>query len=827
MADDNRRLKENKLIKALIPKISDYYVSNEFVKKEELSKFLDFIDLSTLSEKESLWKELSKDCKDPDKKGLPKVLLVKNLTEFIHNHNEELFQPEATLADSVFNFLNNPKDLNAQIDTENDAMFEFYKLLASIEFSTSKMIPIFTLEENLKNYKFINLDKDSLCELMEELLKEKCTSIKKEQYLNIVEQMEKQFRYLIEEKAKKKRVFTDEELDHPELSTFDHLLSFDRLLFKLNDSLLLCHEKNIEAVKANEQLKAQYYSKFYKVLMDNMRLYFYEIMRVYYEQKQKFDYFDCSIVSKFTILKQQINDVNEDARKQRIIDENKNKEALQVLNQEILNEKNNNEKTLNEMKKLKNENLKLGDDIILANNKILDLQKIIEEKEANINSLKKENELVTNNYTDVLAKLNGQLFQIKEKEKRKSQLIQNMNLNDSQKELVNKSPEELLFYIVEKEKYFNTLENKNKELMEKIEELENDRQKIIDEFSDLKSKGASLEKKLESITNENEDLLRQLNDYKGQKSNMLSALLEEKPEEDENIINSSRTNPSNYISTKSSNLEIKAIQKKVKEEKNEKCYDYLCIRMDERYVQNLDDEYYNGNSNLIFSEYINYLDENKNTIDCVLFITNNNLYLFNNVTYKKCFSIPIDDLSSILVSTNNNYVSFIFETGEVVIFEIFRILELMNFFKSLNALHKTRNPITINIDEINNQFVKNKSKNNNYTTSPYFSKAIFSGRLKQKVEGIFNSGFENRFVILTEIGLIIMDKPNGKPLEIINPLFSKNSIYNGGEGEFCFMLFIGKSQYTFSAESLHIRTKWLSLIEYWIKKTNDEEKLSV
>ena len=827
MADDNRRLKENKLIKALIPKISDYYVSNEFVKKEELSKFLDFIDLSTWSEKESLWKELSKDCKDPDKKGLPKVLLVKNLTEFIHNHNEELFQPEATLADSVFNFLNNPKDLNAQIDTENDAMFEFYKLLASIEFSTSKMIPIFTLEENLKNYKFINLDKDSLCELMEELLKEKCTSIKKEQYLNIVEQMEKQFRYLIEEKAKKKRVFTDEELDHPELSTFDHLLSFDRLLFKLNDSLLLCHEKNIEAVKANEQLKAQYYSKFYKVLMDNMRLYFYEIMRVYYEQKQKFDYFDCSIVSKFTILKQQINDVNEDARKQRIIDENKNKEALQVLNQEILNEKNNNEKTLNEMKKLKNENLKLGDDIILANNKILDLQKIIEEKEANINSLKKENELVTNNYTDVLAKLNGQLFQIKEKEKRKSQLIQNMNLNDSQKELVNKSPEELLFYIVEKEKYFNTLENKNKELMEKIEELENDRQKIIDEFSDLKSKGASLEKKLESITNENEDLLRQLNDYKGQKSNMLSALLEEKPEEDENIINSSRTNPSNYISTKSSNLEIKAIQKKVKEEKNEKCYDYLCIRMDERYVQNLDDEYYNGNSNLIFSEYINYLDENKNTIDCVLFITNNNLYLFNNVTYKKCFSIPIDDLSSILVSTNNNYVSFIFETGEVVIFEIFRILELMNFFKSLNALHKTRNPITINIDEINNQFVKNKSKNNNYTTSPYFSKAIFSGRLKQKVEGIFNSGFENRFVILTEIGLIIMDKPNGKPLEIINPLFSKNSIYNGGEGEFCFMLFIGKSQYTFSAESLHIRTKWLSLIEYWIKKTNDEEKLSV
>ena len=53
--------------------------------------------------------------------------------------------------------------------------------------------------------------------------------------------------------------------------------------------------------------------------------------------------------------------------------------------------------------------------------------------------------------------------------------------------------------------------------------------------------------------------------------------------------------------------------------------------MDEKIVQNLDDEYYNGTSNLIFSEYINYLDEDKETTECALFITNDYLYLFNNI----------------------------------------------------------------------------------------------------------------------------------------------------------------------------------------------------
>ena len=101
--------------------------------------------------------------------------------------------------------------------------------MATIQFSTSKIIPLFTLDEKLKAYNFININKDSLLEIMEELLKEKSTSIKKEQYINIMEQMDKKFKNQMEERSKSKRVFTDEELDHPELSSFNDISNCDTI----------------------------------------------------------------------------------------------------------------------------------------------------------------------------------------------------------------------------------------------------------------------------------------------------------------------------------------------------------------------------------------------------------------------------------------------------------------------------------------------------------------------------------------------------------------------------------------------------------------------
>ena len=40
------------------------------------------------------------------------------------------------------------------------------------------------------------------------------------------------------------------------------------------------------------------------------------------------------------------------------------------------------------------------------------------------------------------------------------------------------------------------------------------------------------------------------------------------------------------------------------------------------------------------------------------------------------------------MTKSSNYVSFIFQRGEVVIIEIFRVLELINFFKLIQAQQK-------------------------------------------------------------------------------------------------------------------------------------------
>lgn len=76
--------------------------------------------------------------------------------------------------------------------------------------------------------------------------------------------------------------------------------------------------------------------------------------------------------------------------------------------------------------------------------------------------------------------------------------------------------------------------------------------------------------------------------------------------------------------------------------------------------------------------------------------------------WKKAFSIPLIYLSIVNISTTNNTITLIFDSGENIVFEIFRILELINFFKTLNSLDKTN--ISINSNKLNNQIENIKKK---------------------------------------------------------------------------------------------------------------------
>ena len=815
MSLENQLEKGNNIISSLLPKITNYFTKNKFLEKSKLSEFLSYIDFSFILEKEKdldkLWSQLSRNA--PNKNQISKEILIQNLSEYIQSNNSEIIQPEQSLKNSVLQFISNPKKLNIDIDTDNDDYFELYRLLASLQFTNDKMIQIKYLLELLNNYKFINLNKDSLEFTIKDLVKEKVDVIKKEQYMVIMEEMAKKFGNILEEKTKEKKIFTEDELNHAESKEFDDIDTILKILFNTLNSICLVHKKFCESLKNKENINIDYLNRYFNIFIDNQKLFLYEINRIYNFQKQKFNFYECALENKNILHKQKITQLNEEIKRQKDIEEMASFDNLKALNQEINKEKDKCQKLENEIKSIKLEYQKIQEEQYLSENKIMTLEKNIQEKQNKINALKKENELMSQKYKDVLNTLDKQLYYAREKEKYNDEIYKNMNLNEKQKLLVNKKPEELISYIIEKDNFCVTLENKNNNLYEKIKQMEKSQDDMDKNFFELKSKLLTLENKNSNLIKENEDLQKLLEENQNKNGIYLNNLLEENDDEKKY----------NFIEVKNIQFNFKS---KIKKQKiNLRNYDYLCMKMNEKVLQNIEDEYYNASSNLFFSEIINYLDEEKQTTECALFITSEYLYLFNNMTFQKAYSIPLDNLRTIFISTLNNYVSMTFYEGNILNFELFRILDLMNFIKSLNALHKTKQLIEINMSDYNNQFVNNNI--NNFTLSAYHGRAIFSGYVQKRVEGIFKSGFEKRFASLTEIGLIIMDKPNGKTLHIINLLFAKWDIYNGGDGDYCFCLYIGNVKHTFSVDSDFIRNKWINEFKNWNKKIQEEESLMI
>ena len=117
-------------------------------------------------------------------------------------------------------------------------------------------------------------------------------------------------------------------------------------------------------------------------------------------------------------------------------------------------------------------------------------------------------------YKEVLDTLNNQLYYEKEKERHNDEIYKNMNLNEKQKLLLNKKKEDLIAYIVEKDNYCLTLENKNKNLLEKISQLEKNADDMDKDFYELKSKVLTLENKNSILKKENEDFQKLSNGNK-------------------------------------------------------------------------------------------------------------------------------------------------------------------------------------------------------------------------------------------------------------------------------------------------------------------------
>ena len=163
------------------------------------------------------------------------------------------------------------------------------------------------------------------------------------------------------------------------------------------------------------------------------------------------------------------------------------------------------------------------------------------------------------------------------------------------------------------------------------------------------------------------------------------------------------------------------------------------------------------------------------------------------------------------ISNSSNYISFIFQNDQTVIIEIFRVLELVNFLKLIKAQQKSYS-FSMNREP----YIYDATTNSkNYIECLYYGKAYFSGQFSKKSEGIFIDKYEDRFGVLCEIGLIILESPTGKPKEIINLLFAQVQQYNSQRGNNCLAIIVGNHTHKIAFESENIKKEWEQQIKLW------------
>ena len=739
-------------------------------------------------------------------------------------------EPKDNLLNSIKQLFSSPIQINYSNDIneyDENTLYQFYKLFSVFKYNDNKSITFDEIEHYLKEYSFLNIKLDQVKELIEKITKQKVKEINKDLYFNCINILRNNLKNKLIENIQGVKTFSEEELNEPELNNFNNILDYTNIIYNSNESLVVINKKLIESQIQNDKVLFEYYTKYFNTMISSIEVYIFEIQKLYNEQKQKFEYYNDRIGTKINLLKEDNNNLENKYKNLKEEYEKNSKENLQNIYDELHDFKNQNENLQSEIINLKNELNENKKNLIDYENKFNLLETNKNDLILKYNRLEKEKEILDNHYNKLLGEFNSKIFiEQQEKEKKKEELEKmNNNLTEEQKNLIAMNKETLTSYMIERENYCNQLEEINKGLKKQIEDFEKKQENYEKELSKLKTENNTLKLQNDNLKEQNEDLNRDLDSYKVGKNNLLSSLLKD----DEDFNNNNNLNNNNKNNTNKTLIKqnltpiyIKYSYRKDISKNNirKENFDYLGLKMEEIILQQLEDDYFNPNNTLCFSELIKYLDQDKNQIECILFITQSFYYFFNTSTYEKCFSIQIKNLKTINASTNNNIISLSFENGEIVIFEIFRIFEIIKFFKTLNAIQKEIN-YSININDYNNQnFDKNKKKN--YLNSPYYGNSIISGYMKKKYDNILQKSFLKRFVALTNLGLIILDEPQGKPLEIINPLFSEFLEFNY-KNEYCFELTVGKIKHVFSVKNNNLRKRWKDELEKWrLSIYNDE-----
>ena len=173
-----------------------------------------------------------------------------------------------------------------------------------------------------------------------------------------------------------------------------------------------------------------------------------------------------------------------------------------------------------------------------------------------------------------------------------------------------------------------------------------------------------------------------------------------------------------------------------------------------------------------FSNYV-YVYSNKENKKLILLITSANIYLLDENNYTQLKKYSLKHLTKITSSTKMfNFLVFHFDDtyDDDLAIEILRRIELLFYFKSL---YKFKGYTTLQIKFSNKIKMKKNGHSVTYNlakhslTTPNYENAIKIGYLLLYKEGFFRNSFKEKFIVLTNIGLMFFDKPNDTPFSLI------------------------------------------------------------
>ena len=551
------------------------------------------------------------------------------------------------------------------------------------------------------------------------------------------------------------------------------------------------------------------------------------------------------------------NKRNEENENQKILDENiilENESQINLFKGMSIKD------IMNYSIKIKNENKNLMNEINDLENKILELDKkekenlnIIEENKENVIILKSEND-----------KLKTELEEIKNENElnkmfRPSNILRlSLQKKEEKKEnqlLISKTNKGILFEEIkpnqlERENIYETKKSEKKSNMSKINKKS--------ELRILKAKDAI--NKLDLNKNNNETNLPLRNPFEMAKEvensistsktrkltelnkiniqpdlNNLNPIKRNKsfsPEFNYHSINKSlsinKINPdsiSQFLMDRAKNLSGNEIENKNNNNSINKDirknFDNLYLKNYTKIINYIEDTNRNFNSYELFTDDCYLLDIKTKMRQYILTITNETIILFDLLDFSSNKIIQRSDLKKVLVSNENlNLIIFRFNINDDLILEVMRRRNLLEYLKK-NVI------VGIIQDEIEfiktNQFIYNEGKEIKkkilynfriFNYFPYFEYCNYFGYLL-RYKQILKSKFVEKFIVLTDMGLIIFNNPLLPPKHIISLEKSKINKYKGityGK-PFGFEIISYNQTYIFFAKTEECLNKWVIEIQ--------------